>query len=47
MDAVVNISGAPLIVSTSAMNIGAGLTIANSYSMRFIKYAGNIYPVRT
>lgn len=44
---VVNISGAPLIVSTSAMNIGAGLTIANSYSMRFIKYAGNIYPIRT
>jgi hypothetical protein len=44
---VLNISGAALNISLSAMNIGAGLTIANSYSMRFIKYAGNIYPVRT
>lgn len=44
---VVNISGASLNISMSAMNIGAGLTIASSYSMRFIKYAGNIYPVRT
>ena len=44
---VVNISGAALNVSVSAMSIGAGLTIANSNSMRFIKCAGNIYPVRT
>lgn len=44
---VLNISGAALNISLSAMSIGAGLTIQNGYSMRFIKYAGNIYPVRT
>lgn len=44
---VVNISGVSLNISMSAMKIGAGLTIANSYSMRFFKYAGNVYPVRT
>ncbi len=44
---VVNISGAPLNISTSAMSIGSGLIIQNSYSMRFVKYAGSIYPVRT
>ena len=44
---VVNISGSPLNISTSAMSIGSGLIIQNSYSMRFVKYAGSIYPVRT
>lgn len=44
---ILNISGSALNISMSAMNIGAGLSISNSYSMRFVKYAGSIYQVRT
>lgn len=36
-----------LNISMSAMNIGAGMSISNSYSMLFVKHAGSIYPVRT
>ena len=44
---ILNISWSELNISMLVINIGVGMSISNSYSMRFVKYAGSLYQVRT